>query len=49
MIQWELCKNLGFDHSNKWFMQDPESVLEKETQNILWDFEIEMGYLISAT
>ena len=29
-------------------MQNPESVLENETHEILWDFEIEMDHLISA-
>ena len=29
-------------------MHNPESVLEKETNKILWDFEIQMDYLISA-
>ena len=29
-------------------MQNPESVLEKETQKLLWDFEIQTGHIISA-
>ena len=27
-------------------MDKPESILEKETQEILWDFEIQMDHLI---
>ena len=27
-IHWELCKKLKFDHSNKRYMHNPESVLE---------------------
>ena len=33
---------------NKWFMQNPESVLEKEMHKILGNFEIQTNYLISA-
>ena len=33
-IHWELCKKLKFDHTNKWNMHNPESVLENETHKI---------------
>ena len=36
----KLCKKLKFDHMNKWYMHNPESVLENETHLLLWDFEI---------
>ena len=26
-----MCKKLKFEHTNKWYMQKPESVLENET------------------
>ena len=32
VIHWELCKKLKFDHSTKWYMHKPESILENETQ-----------------
>ena len=48
MINWELHKELKFDHMKKWYMHNPESVLENETQEILWDFEIQTDHLISA-
>ena len=48
MIRRELCKKFKFVHSNKWYMHNPESVLEKETHKILWDFEIPMDLLFSA-
>ena len=25
-IYWELCEKLKFDHTNKWYMYNPESV-----------------------
>ena len=43
VIQWELCKKLKFDHTNKWYMYNSESVMEN-----LWDFEIQTDLLISA-
>ena len=48
VIYWELCKKLKTDHTNKWFMHNPESVLENETHKLHWDFEIRMDHLITA-
>ena len=48
VIQLELCKKFEFDHWNKLFMHNPESVLENETQKIFRDFEIQMYYLTSV-
>ena len=42
VIHWELCKKLKFDHTNKWYMHNPESVLENETHKLRWDFEIQI-------
>ena len=33
-VYWELCKKLKFDHTNKWYMHHPESILENETLKI---------------
>ena len=33
---------------NKWYMHNPASLLENETHEILWDFQIQMDHLISA-
>ena len=48
VIHWEMCKKLKFDHTNKWYMQNPQSVLENETHKLLWDFEIQTDHQISA-
>ena len=45
-IHWQLCKRLKFDHTTWWYKKKPESVLENETHKIIWDFKIEMDYLI---
>ena len=38
MIHWKLSKKLKFDHMNKWYMRNPESVLENETHNVILGF-----------
>ena len=36
------------EHSNKWYIYNPESVLENEMYTCHWDFEIQAEHLISA-
>ena len=31
VVHWELCKRLNFDHTTKWYMQNPEYILENDT------------------
>ena len=47
VIQWEMCKKFKFDHTNKWYMHNPESVQENDTHKLLWDFDTHMDHLIS--
>ena len=46
VIHWELCKKFKFDHKNKWYMHNPESILENGIYKILWDFEIQTYHQI---
>ena len=48
VIHWELCKKLTFNHMNKWYMHNPESVLNNDTHKLLWDFKTQTDHLISA-
>ena len=48
VIHWKLCKKLKFNHTNKWYMHNPESVLENGMHKLLWDFVIQTDHLISA-
>ena len=48
VIHWELWKRLKFDHMNKWYTHNPESVWENETHKLLWDFETQTDHLILA-
>ena len=45
-IHWEMCKKLKFDHTNKWYMHNPEPVLENNIHKLLWDFDIHTDHLI---
>ena len=47
VIYSELCKKFKFDHTNKWYMHNPTSVLENDTHK-LGDFDIQTDHLISA-
>ena len=49
VIHKELCKKLKFDHTNKWYMHNSESVPENGRYKELWDFEIEADHLYSAS
>ena len=40
VIYWELYKRLKHDHTTKWYMYNPESIVENETHKLIWDFEI---------
>ena len=48
MIHWELCKKSEFDHSNYWYMRNPESVLKNDWSKLYLDFDIPMDHLMSA-
>ena len=48
VIHWELCKKFKFGHTNKWYIHNPASVLENDMHKLLWDFDIQTDYLISA-
>ena len=37
-----------FDQTKKWYMQSLAAVLENDTHKLLWDFDIQMDYLISV-
>ena len=39
VILWEICKKVKLNHTNKWYMYNPESVQENKTQSSLefWD------------
>ena len=48
IIHWELCKKFKFDHTNKWYMHNPVTVLENEIHKLLRDFNIQTDHLMLA-
>ena len=48
VIHLELRKKLKFDHTTKWYIHKPESILENVMLKILWDFEMQIDHLIPA-
>ena len=48
VIHLEMCKKFKSDHTNKWYMHNPASVLENDTHKLLWDFNIQTDHLIPA-
>ena len=41
VIHWNLCKQYGFEHHEKWYEHAPVTVLENEEIKILWDFSVQ--------
>ena len=37
VIHWELCKKSKFDHTNKWYVHNTESVLDTQNFREFWD------------
>ena len=48
VIHCKLCKKFKFDHTNKWYKHNQESILENEMHKCLWDFEVQTDHQISA-
>ena len=48
VIHWEMCWKFQFDLTNKWYMHNPAPVLENDSHNLLWDFNIQTDHLIPA-
>lgn len=42
VIHWKVCKRLGFDHINQWYIFKLENVL-KIKGKIPWDFKQELN------
>ena len=48
LIHWELCKSLKFDHTDKWYTNKPDYVLQNKIHKIRWDFEVQIDHRIPA-
>ena len=41
IVHWKLARKCNFEAGDKWYENEPESVLENEDYQILWDFSIQ--------
>ena len=48
IVHWNLARKYKFEAGDKWYVHDPESVLENEDYKILWDFSIQTDHVIEA-
>ena len=48
IVHWKLARKCNFEAGNKWYEDEPESVLENEDYKILWDFSIQTDHVVEA-
>ena len=48
IVHWKLARKFKFEAGDKWYQHEPESALEGEDYNILWDFSIQTNNVIEA-
>ena len=48
VIHLEMCKKFKLDHTNKWYIHNPASILENDAHKFLWDFDIQTDCQISG-
>ena len=48
IIHKEMCKKFKFDHTNEYYRHNPAYVLENDAHKLLWNFDIQTDYQISA-
>ena len=47
-VHWDICKNNGLEHNEKWYEYAPEGSVENEEIKVLWDINIQCENLIEA-
>ena len=48
IVHWKVARKCNFEAGDKWYEHEPESVLGNEDYKILWDFSIQIDYIIEA-
>ena len=46
MVNWKLCENFNFEKSEKWYLQNPQTVTENVNQIPIWDMNIQCDNVI---
>ena len=47
-VHWQFCEKLGFNRAKLWHEHEPESVVENQNFNILWNFPIPCDLMLEA-
>ena len=48
IVHWKLARKCNFEAGDKWYENEPESVLENEDYKILCDFSIQTDHVIET-
>ena len=46
MVNWKLFENFNFEKSEKWYLQNPQTVTENVNQILIWDMNIQCDNVI---
>ena len=46
MVSWKLFENFNFEKSEKWYLQNPQTVTENVNQILIWDMNIQCDNVI---
>jgi len=47
VLHWQLCKDHGLEHNEKWYEHKPQTVLENENVKILWDMKLQTDKVLA--
>ena len=48
IVHWKLARKFNFEAGDKWYEDEPESVLESEDYKIFWNFSIQTDHVIGS-
>ena len=48
IVHWKLARKCSFEAGDKWYENEPESVLENEDYKILWGFSIQTDHVVET-
>ena len=47
-LQWNICKEMNIDRSEKWCKHEPQTVTDKDNITILWDMPVQTDHELKA-
>ena len=46
MVHWKLYEKFNFENSEKWYLQNPQTVREKVNHKLIWDMNMQCNSII---